>query len=307
MHILIAGGSGFIGTALIKSFAPDIQVTLLTRNKSQLANLDKRTKGWNWDDLSTLDASVYDIVINLSGHNIAASRWSDSVKKEIIDSRVETNLKLINWLISYQCKPHFYSANAIGIYGMQDSHDMSAFDEESPIDFEHPKDFLSEIGIRWHQSLQPAMDFGIPVTITRFGVVLKRGEGMLKKLAPSFQVGLGSVIGDGQQVLSWVHIDDVVGGFKFLFNHPELTGPFNITSPNPVSQATFAKTFAKTLHRPQFLKTPAFVIRALFGEMGDCLINRGQRVLPKRLLEEGFSFAYPTLEEALRHEFTATH
>ena len=186
---------------------------------------------------------------------------------------------------------------------MQDNGDLAAFDENTPIDIEHPRDFLSEIGIRWQEALKLAIDYGMQVTTLRFGVVLKKGGGMLKKLAPSFYFGAGSIVGDGKQCISWVHMDDVVGAIIFLLNKPELTGAFNITSPNPVSQAEFARELAHNLSRPLWLTMPAFFIRALFGEMGECLLLKGQRVLPKRIIDAGYQFYHPYLDEALQHEF----
>ncbi|GGI89422.1 TIGR01777 family oxidoreductase [Legionella impletisoli] len=304
MNILIAGGTGLIGTELVNSLLPTHEITVLTRQKNHVTQtFGDRVTPCTWDELATLDALSFDAVINLAGHNIADSRWTENTKQLIIDSRVNTNALLINWLIESQAKPHFYSANAVGIYGAQEGDDLKTFDEETPIPFDKPIDFLSEVGILWQQSLEPAIQYGMPVTITRFGVVLKQGNGMLGKLAPTFKLGLGSIISDGKQVISWVHIDDVVRGYHFLLNNPNLVGPFNLTSPNPVSQREFAKTFAHVLHRPLFLKTPAFVIRTLFGEMGEYLINRGQRVVPKRLLEAGFEFKYPTIQQALEEEY----
>ncbi|ETO92618.1 nucleoside-diphosphate sugar epimerase [Legionella longbeachae] len=305
MNILIAGGTGFIGSELVDSLRSDHQITVLGRDNNHIQDVfGKRVQACTWQDLEHLDASRYDVVINLCGQSIAGLRWTEHIKKQIIESRVKTNTALIKWLTDHQCKPHYYSANAVGIYGLQENGTSQAFDEDSPIDFDHPHDFFSEVGVRWQKSLQPAIDHGIPVTITRFGVVLKHGKGMLKKLAPSFNLGLGSIIGDGQQVISWIHIADVIRAFHFLITHPELIGAFNVTSPNPVSQKEFATLLAKAMKRPLFLKTPAFVIRLLFGEMGECLLNHGQRVLPKRLPEEGFKFAYPTLKEALAREFS---
>lgn len=304
MDILIAGGTGLIGKALIHSFSNQHTITVLSRSHRHVAEVfGDAVKSCTWDDLTTLDAHDYSIVINLAGHNIAAGRWTEKTKQRIIDSRVNTNTRLINWLVESKAKPHYYCANAVGIYGAQKNGDPQVFDEDSPIEFDHPTDYLNKVGALWQQSLQPAIDYGMPVTITRFGVVLAKGEGMLGKLAPSFKFGFGSVIGDGKQVLSWVHIDDVVRGYHFLIDNPKLTGAFNLTSPNPVSQAEFAAAFAKALNRPLWLKTPFFVIRLLFGEMGEYLINRGQRVVPKRLAETGFTFKYPTIEGALQALF----
>lgn len=304
MNILIAGASGFIGQKLVAACNPAYTITVLGRdNKNLKRHFKKPVKTVTWDMLPELDARTFDAIINLCGYNIAAARWNPAVKKQLIDSRVKTTGTLIDWAIKNHAKPHFICANAVGIYGMQESQNSQELDEDSHIDFEHPRDFLSEIGIRWQQALQPAIDFGMHVTTTRFGVVLGKGEGVLKKLNLSFYLGLGSIIGDGKQIMSWVHIDDVVGAILFLLNESELTGAFNVTSPNPVSQAEFAQTLATIMHRPLFLKMPAFVIRTLFGEMGECLLLKGQRVLPSRLLKAGFKFRYPDLMDALRHEY----
>lgn len=304
MKLLIAGASGFIGKALVKALEINHEITVLGRDHQRLEKLfSKPVSLCTWESLANLDAKRFDGIINLCGYNISDSRWTAKVKQLIIDSRVETSRKLIDWAKSQEAKPHFYCANAVGIYGMQENGDPHAFDEDTPIDFSHPRDFLSQIGVAWQEALQPALDYGMKVTTTRFGVVLQRGEGMLKKLAPSFKLGLGSILADGKQVISWIAINDLIAAFLFLLARPELTGAFNLTAPTPVDQAHFAKSLAQAMHRPLLLKTPGFVIRSLFGEMGECLILRGQRVIPKRLLEEGYQFLYPTLTDALEHEF----
>lgn len=306
MNILIAGASGFIGQALVKSLQLNHHITILGRNKKTLQQaFSNTTTCYTWNELSLLDAKPFDAIINLCGVNIAASRWNDAVKKQLIDSRVNTSTLLINWLIKHQAKPHFICANAVGIYGLQSNIDQTAFDEDSFINTNNPPDFLSEIGVRWQQALQPAIDYGLSVTTTRFGVVLQKNQGMLKKLLPSFYIGLGAIIGDGRQSLSWIHINDVIGAVTFLLNKPELTGAFNLTSPNPVNQKEFSQALARCLHRPLFCKIPAFFIRLIFGEMGECLLLKGQRVVPKRLLEVGYEFQYPKLTQALQHEFRA--
>ncbi|OGV26195.1 MAG: TIGR01777 family protein [Legionellales bacterium RIFCSPHIGHO2_12_FULL_37_14] len=305
MNVLIAGASGFIGRKLVAALQANHTITVLGRDRAILQRyFSNPINILTWEMLPDVKASAFDAVINLCGYNIAASRWSHAVKKLLIDSRVKTTTALVDWAIKDQAKPHFICANAVGIYGMQDNEDKKELDEDSPIDFENPCDFLSEIGIRWQQALQPAIDYGMNVTIARFGVVLGKGEGVLKKLALSYYFGLGSTLGDGKQMMSWVHIDDVVGAILFLLNKPELAGAFNITSPNPASQAEFARTLATVMHRPLLLNMPAFVIRMLFGEMGECLLLKGQRVLPSRLIASGYEFCYPELMDALRHEYT---
>lgn len=304
MNLLIAGASGFIGHHLVNVLQLTHKITVVGRNKERLEKRfpQKKIKTCTWEKLADLDANSYDAIINLCGYSIGASRWTEKVKRLLIDSRVNTTTDLIKWAIKHNAKPHFYCANAVGIYGTQKNGDPQAFDETSALNFDHP-DFLSEIGIRWQSALQSAVDFGMPVTTTRFGVVLKKGEGMLKKLGPSFYVGLGAIIGDGKQILSWVHVDDIVGAYLFLLDHPEMTGAFNLTAPIPVSQKQFARTLAKAMHRPLFLKMPAFVVKTLFGEMGEYLLLKGQRVVPKRLVEAGYQFHYPELTTALTLEF----
>ena len=304
VNVLIAGASGFIGHKLVTALLPHHTITVLGRDKTNLQrHFSKPVKLASWKTLPDIEAGAYDAIINLCGYNIAASRWSAAVKKQLIDSRVKTTSTLVDWAINAHAKPHFICANAVGIYGMQENHDDRELDEDSTIDFDHPCDFMSEIGIRWQQALQPAIDYGMNVTTTRFGIVLGKDGGVLKKLNLSFYMGLGSIIGDGKQIMSWVHIDDVVNAMLFLLNKPELTGAFNITSPNPVSQAEFARTMATAMHRPLFLKMPALVIRMLFGEMGEALLLKGQRVVPSRLIESGYDFRYPRLMDALRHEY----
>lgn len=303
MNILIAGASGFIGKALTKALSPSHQLTVLGRDLKRLSrrfptNITKVT----WNTLEHHDAKQYDLILNLSGSNIGEKRWSKSIKEELIHSRTSTNQALIDWLEKHKASPRFFCANAVGIYGMQND-DSISFDEDTPIDILHTKDFLNEIGVAWQQSLQPAIDQGIEVTTLRFGVVLKKKEGMLKKLEFPFFLGLGSILGDGKQVISWVHYQDLISAIIFLIENPHITGPINITSPNPVSQKAFATCFAKVLHRPLFLKMPRLVIRLLFGEMGECLLLKGQRVLPKRLTELGFKFNYPELGAALEEEY----
>lgn len=304
MNILIAGASGFIGKQLTDFLSKTHQVSVLGRDMGRLNQCfpDTTTNKLTWDNLNKHNAKQFDTIINLSGANIAAKRWTKAIKQELIASRITTNNKLINWLIMQEAYPHYYCANAIGIYGTHDK--TLSFDENSPInDDDHPNDFLKQISLAWQKSLKPAIDRGIKVTTLRFGIVLKKGEGMLKKLELPFSLGLGGIFGDGQQIISWIHYTDLVNVINFLLEHRDITGAINITSPNPVPQKDFAIVFAAVLNRPLFLKIPAFFVKILLGEMGDSLILKGQRVIPKRLLELNFNFTYPTLKQALEQEF----
>ncbi|MFA6301545.1 MAG: TIGR01777 family oxidoreductase [Legionella sp.] len=304
MKILIAGASGFIGTELVTALEQSHTITVLGRSSKQLdKSFSQTTNKVSWQDLDALDPKQFDVVINLCGSNIGEARWSPKVKLELINSRVSTNRILIQWLINQNAKPRYICANAVGIYGMQTNGDKIVFDENSPIDVNNPKDFLSEIGIAWQQALTPAIDYGMSVTSLRFGVVLQKHKGMLKKLELPFYLGLGSVLGDGEQLISWIDSADLIAAILFILEHPDISGPINLTSPNPVSQRQFAKTFAKVLHRPLIVTTPVSIIKLLFGEMGECLLLKGQGVVPKRLLELGFHFKYPSLVESLNKEY----
>lgn len=304
MEILIAGASGFIGSELVSALKNEHTITVLGRDMQRLNHMfSNEINKITWDDLSNLDGKKFAVVINLCGSNIGAKKWTPTIKKELIDSRVVSNQKLITWLLESNAKPRYLCANAVGIYGLQDNADQTAFDEDTIINFDVAKDFLNEIGITWQQSLSTIISNGFPTLSLRFGVVLQRHQGMLKKLELPYYFCLGSVLGDGNQVISWVHIKDVIASIQFILNQPGLTGAINITAPNPVKQKTFAKVFATVLRRPLLLTMPASVIKLLFGEMGECLLLKGQRVLPKKLHELGYQFHYPTLELALKAEY----
>jgi uncharacterized protein len=302
MDILIAGASGFIGTLLANHLSEKHKITVLGRKLGKLQSVfaEEITK-LTWDNLTLHDAKQYDLIINLSGSNIGDKRWSPQVKKELIESRTKSNQRLVEWLIYHDAKPRFFCANAVGIYG---AHEFStdSFHEASPLP-SSSNDFLQHIGLLWEQSLKAAIDALIPVTTLRFGVVLKKSEGMLKKLELPFRLGLGSVLGNGRQILSWVYYKDLINAIDFLIEHPTVTGPVNITSPYPVTQEEFARQLAKAVKRPLLLKTPAFMIKVFFGEMGSDLLLKGQRVLPKRLDELGFKFTYPRIDAVLAHEY----
>lgn len=312
MNILIAGASGFIGKQLVNNLAKDHKISVLGRDITKLRKIfSTDINALTWSELATSNPNEFDLIINLSGSNIGESRWSLKIKQDLIDSRVNSNHKLIEWLLHYNAKPRLFCANAVGIYGAHET-GVLTFTEESQIPDDSSSqvmqfstksnDFLQNIAINWQNSLQPAIDNGIKVTTLRFGVVLKRGEGMLKKLELPYRLGLGSILGTGKQVLSWVYYKDLINAIDFIITHEDISGPVNVTSPNPVSQANFAKIYSKVLHKPLFFKTPKFVVKLLFGEMGTEILLKGQKVLPKRLQELGFTFCYANLEDALQEE-----
>jgi uncharacterized protein (TIGR01777 family) len=303
MNILISGASGFIGTNLVHHLSRNHNITVIGRNFNKLQQLfDENINKLSFEHLANVDPINYDLIINLSGSNIGAKRWNQAIKQELIESRTSTNQKLVEWLVNHQAKPRFFCANAIGIYGAQEISNNS-FDESTALPLV-AEDFLQKISFAWEKSLQKAIDASIPVTTMRFGVVLKKGCGMLQKLELPFRLGLGSILGNGNQTLSWVHYQDLLNAIDFLIANPTITGPVNITSPIPITQKEFAQSLSKSLGRKLLLTTPAWFIKLIFGEMGEYLLLKGQKVIPKRLTEMGFKFLYPNMEMALSAEYT---
>lgn len=307
MKIIIAGGTGFVGRYLIAALLSDQhEISVLSRDVEKVRRLfGLQITAVHWDQINQLDASQFDAVINLAGQNIGERRWSDAVKQAIKASRVDTTKLLARWLAKASNPPHLYNASAIGIYGLQPIHSSLSlrFTEATEVKSNHATDFLSEVGREWEQATSPASDAGVAVTIMRFAPVLKKGEGVLKKLTPVFNLGLGGPIGSGKQAFSWVHIDDLVNAIQFLLKHPQIVGPINISAPECVMQKTFAKSLAKTMHRPALLPTPAWVLKLVFGQMAEELLLSGQNMYPARLLENGYDFLYPNLDAALKHEW----
>lgn len=305
MHILIAGGTGFIGRHLIPALiAQKHCITVIGRDKNKIKTvIPDKVQTLKWDELETLSPNNVDAVINLTGKGIGDSRWSKHAKQEIVESRVTATQKLASWCAKAQKKPHLYNASAIGTYGLQALSNKLPHRLTETSHVGDGSDFVSEVGLKWEKALAPAMQAHVPVTILRFGVVIKRNEGALKKIQPSFYFGLGGKLGSGKQPFCWVHVDDVVAAISFLIQHPEMTGVFNITAPECVMQEQFAKTLAASMHRPCLLKTPGFVMKAIFGQMAEELLLQGQNVYPQRLLDSGYQFKFPTLEDALNQEF----
>lgn len=294
MKILIAGGTGFIGQALVKAWTKH-DLTVMGRNTEfNLQSLQQ---------LSDEEFATFDVVINLTGANIGAKRWSDARKKEILDSRVDATTTIATRCAKLGAKaPRLMNASAIGVYGLQPNQKQGlppALDENTPIDFNDYSEFSAQVCRKWESATTIASDAGVAVTITRFAVVLGPG-GALKKLKLPYLLGLGGPIASGQQPFCWVALEDVERAMTWLLEHPEVTGPVNIVSPNTVTQKEFAKTFGKVLCRPAFMPTPALALKILFGQMAEELLLHGQHVVPTRLKKLGFEFTYPDLVKALK-------
>ncbi len=293
MNIIICGASGLVGCALTQALKSKHNLTLVGRDASRL---DHNFTCLSWDELSTDLLADYDCVINLAGENIGNKKWSAAQKQLILDSRVNTATQIANLCAQLKNNsPRIFNASAIGIYGIEDK---MVFDENTQLD--HTQiDFLSQVATQWEAALDNAINIGVNVVKLRFAVILSAKDGALAKMLPSFKFGMGAIISSGKQPFSWVSIDDVVSAIKFLLEKPEASGAFNIVADEVVTQQQFAKTLAATLHRPCFMHLPDFMIKLMFGEMGETLLLNGVRVKATRLKQLGFQFKHPRLKQAL--------
>jgi hypothetical protein len=297
MKILITGGTGFVGTRLTSSLIRDgNEVTILTRSLKAARESSARvsylegdpTKRGSWQE----GIKNHDAIINLAGATIF-SRWTDEHKKAIRESRISTTQNIVEGIPSHLGKKiTLFSTSAVGYYGFHG-------DEELVEDSPPGNDFLARIAVEWEGEALKAREKGTRVVMTRFGIVLGEKGGALSQMIPLFKKYIGGPIGSGDQWLSWVHIKDLAEAFVFLTKHPEISGPVNVCSPNPVRNRDLAKALGKALHRPSFMPAPAFMVKLVLGEFGSVILE-GQRVIPLRLLKNGFVFQYPDIEEALQ-------
>lgn len=302
MKILISGGTGGIGQALIPYLSKKgHQITLITRDPNKDTGLSHVVSTVSsWEGLNNLNPDEFDAVINLAGANVAAKRWSGKVKAEIMDSRIKSTQTIVNWLAkSKNDKTLLLNASAVGIYGICSSL-QNPMPEDEEITTHAKGDFLQEVAIKWEAVTAQANNAGTPVINLRFGVVLQRHYGMMKELMLPFKLGLGTILGNGKQPISWIHIDDAIHIISYLLENRSITGPVNICSPECVTQEQFAKTFATTLSRPLFIRLPKWAVKIIFGEMGDALLLGGQCAYPKKISESNYTFLYSDLKSALR-------
>ena len=291
-HILLTGGTGLIGRQLVKKLQGEFQISVLSRDTSRAQRLlGSELKYLTLNELSSLEN--VDIVINLAGEPIADKRWTDSQKQRICNSRWDITQRLVDLMKAAETPPHtFISGSAIGVYGRQGD----AVVTESFTDFHD--EFSREVCQKWEDIALKAKDIS-RVCILRTGVVLSDEGGALAKMLMPFRLGLGGPIGTGKQFMAWIHIEDMLNGIEFLMRSTDAHGVYNMTSPNPNTNHFFSLALARRLERPCIFKVPAFVLKTLMGESSD-LVLYGQKVVPERLLAEGFQFTYPVLKDALK-------
>ena len=291
MNILIAGGSGFIGKNLSLFLSQKHDICLLSRSKNH--SFKQYQKIITWDELNADSIKDFDLIINLSGYNIADKNWSNKVKEKILQSRLQTTQKLVD-LIADQAI-WFINASAIGFYPFS----FNVQTENNHLEKTNQNSgFSQEVVEKWEAIVNRSkLEHK---TIVRFGVVIGNG-GMLKKLLLPTKIGIGSVVGTGEQLISWIQMDDLISAIDFIIENNYKNKIFNLTSPNVITQKALTRSLAEILKRPQFLSMPKIMVKLLFGQMGEELLLSSHHIKPQKLINYGFKFKYPHIDQAIEH------
>ncbi len=297
MKIVLTGGTGFIGGSVLgRLISAGHHVTSLSRRAPQGPALsgvehlvwDARTQG-PWSE--RVDGA--DAVIHLAGEPIAAGRWTTERKTILASSRIDSTRSIVEAISRGGKKPAvLISASAVGYYGNV---------EHGEVDETHARGhgFLPDLCERWEESARLAERVSVRVVMLRIGIVLGKEGGALSKMLLPFKLFVGGPLGSGRQGFSWIHREDVAGIIDYVLSHPGISGPVNVTAPNPVSMNEFCKALGRAMGRPAWLPAPAFALKLMLGELSGLLLD-GQRVHPKKLLDAGFRFRHPDLDEAIR-------
>lgn len=297
MRILISGSSGLIGSALRKKLVEaGHELGFLVRRQ---ADHSKNEVYWDAErgslDRGPLAEFAPEAVIHLAGENVGKGRWNARKKAKIRDSRVKGTAILAQALASLSEKPRvFLCASASGYYG---SRGDEVLDESAA----SGDNFLAGVCGEWEAACEPARAAGIRVVNLRTGIVLSKKGGALPKILTPFRFGVGGIIGNGRQYMSWIDLEDEVRAILWALEKSDLSGPVNLVAPNPVTNRVFTKTLGRVLFRPTCFPLPASTARMIFGEKADELLLAGARIQPKALLDSGFEFRFPKLKEALKH------
>ena len=298
--IIVTGGTGFIGRNLCASLSnSNYEIIVLSRN----IEIAKKIFGGNatpvsWDGKSAAGwidhVDGAHAIINLAGENIGSGRWTQKKKQRILESRIQAGKAVVEAIRQTKNKPRvLLQASGIGIYGDRDD---ELLDETSA----PGSGFMSDLAQQWEQSVQEVAAMGVRLVYLRTGVVLATDADFIQRVMLPFRLFIGGHLGSGKQWISWIHLDDEVAAIKFLLENDGLKGVFNLSAPNPLTYKKFFKTLGKVMKRPSWLHVPGFLLKILLGEMAEGLILSGQRAIPKKLLDAGFGFNHPELENALK-------
>lgn len=298
MRIAIIGGKGMIGSEVTRiAMARGHEVTVLSRTAAESTQRERNEPTilyWDGRDAQELQKIIEgkDAVINLAGENIGKQKWTPSRKARLLKSRLEPAQALVTAFQNCQKRPALLlQASAIGYYGTgKDAKDESAT---------AGSDYLARFAVQWENSTEKTESLGVRRVILRTGIVLQRNQGVLPRLMLPFRWMVGGPLGSGSQVYSWIHIQDEAEAILYLLEHATSNGIYNLTAPQPKTNSELGKTLAKVMHRPYWLPVPGFALKLILGEMST-LVLEGQRVIPARLLKQGFVFRFTDLQEALK-------
>lgn len=292
-HILITGGTGFIGKELRRTLLQEGHyLIVITRNPKKYDDEKAKNQQFiSWEDDLIPIMNTVDVVIHLAGENVFSQRWSEDVKKKIYDSRIDSTRTLVDAMREADSKPDvFISASGSGYYGNGED----AIRTESDIVGD---DFLASVCKDWEAEAQKATAFGVRVVNPRIGIVLERDGGAMEKMIPPFQWFVGGPVGNGKQYMSWIHRDDMVQALIFPIEQ-HIQGPYNVCAPTPVTMNTFAKVLGDVMNRPVLFRVPKFALECLYGEGAKPILD-SIRMNPTVLKEQGFDFQHDDLEEAV--------
>ncbi len=291
MKILISGGTGFIGQHFINRFS-EHRYTIITRDIVRAKSLLGDSHHYITSIGQLQGDEIFDAVINLAGEPIVGRRWTGERKQALLKSRWHITQDLVTWINSADVKPRcFLSGSAIGVYGIHDNHAFCESDKALHVDFS------SELCQRW-ESIALSAQLHTRTVLLRTGVVLSPDGGALAKMLLPFKLGLGGPIGHGKQWMSWIHLEDYLNGLHFLLENKQSQGAYNLTAPQPVTNKTFVAALGEALGRPTFIPMPSIAMKLALGEAATLLLD-GQKVLPKKIQNEGFTFAFEDIKSAM--------
>ncbi len=297
MQYFVLGGTGFIGRHLIAQLVNSgHEVTALVRTARRLPDFFDRVDVVEGDPLSPgpwqerVREDTVQAVVNLVGYPII-KRWTPALKQMIFTSRI-LSTRMVSEALAGASPRTFFCANAVGYYGDQGN---VLLEEDGAVGH----DFLAEVCRAWQREAETVLESGHRLIIGRFAPVLGKDGGLLQPMLPLFRYGLGGILGTGKQWLSWIHVEDLCRALVFCVEHENLSGPLNMASPNPVTNARFTKILARALHRPAWLPVPAFALRLVYGQAADAILG-SQRCIPARLDQAGFSFVFEDIATALQ-------
>ena len=300
MNVLIAGGTGFLGRALIKKLInANHSIVLLSRSAHQSDTaVPSHVRVERWDAKSAGNWSrrvnEADAIINLTGESIGGKRWTDRQKELILSSRIDSTRAIVESIRQADRKPHvFISQSAVGYYGNVPEEDLT--EGQSP-----GNDFLARVCTQWEDEARKAESLGVRVVLPRTGVVIDKNGGALPRFFLPFNLFIGGPLGSGRQWFPWIHLADEIDALIFALENKNLSGPVNLAAPEHVTMKQFCAALGTGMHRPSWAPVPGFVLRILLGEMAGPLLLGGQKVVPKKLTEAGFQFRFPTVAAALQ-------